>query len=157
MEKLLADSAVEPHRLGHMVDIGAGNLAEVGHFVDKSDFCRQERIGRIFDHFRSFKRGDDKRRLDQVKGVVDILHDGDGLFALRADRHTVRSHEVFDGRPFPLEFWVGDDIEGRRHGLMIPDDLFDPTTRPHRDRRFDYHHFVAFHVPRDLLRHLLHC
>jgi len=68
MKKFGPNTFVEAHPPGDVVDVGAEPVAELGNFVDESDFGREERVGGVFDELRRFDVGDNERSLDQIEG-----------------------------------------------------------------------------------------
>ena len=49
VEKLRSDAVVEPHPFGHVVNVGADELAQLGHLVDEGDLRGEKGIGGILD------------------------------------------------------------------------------------------------------------
>ena len=111
MQELRADAPVEPHALGHVVDVGAHQLAEPRDLVDERDLDREKPVGRVLDELRRGDVGDEKRRLDQVERPVDLLEHLDGAGVAGADDDAVRPQEVGHGRALAEKLRIRDDRE----------------------------------------------
>ena len=72
MQELVADPPVQPHALGHVLDIGADPFAQGRDFVDEGDLGGQKGVGRVFDHLGAFQPGEDHRKFAQEQRAVDI-------------------------------------------------------------------------------------
>jgi hypothetical protein len=70
MQEFAADAAIETDAAGDIVHVGTHTLAHVGHFVNESDFHGEKGIGRVFDQFGGFERGEQDRRLDQIERAI---------------------------------------------------------------------------------------
>ena len=44
IQEFFADAGIKPHPFCHLTDVGAGALAEIGHFVDIMDFHCQKGV-----------------------------------------------------------------------------------------------------------------
>ena len=111
MKELGTNPFIQPHGLGDMVDICPHPFTQVSHFINERNFGRQKGVGSIFDQLGRFEIGDHKRCLDKIERAIDIFHNGGRLFALASNNNPIGSHEIFDGRAFPQEFGVGDNIK----------------------------------------------
>ena len=98
MQKLLADTAVEPHALRNGLDIRSYPLAECCNLVDEGDFRGEEGVRRILDEFRRLEPRVDDRKVPQEQRAVDVTHDMAGPLTLETDHHPIRPHEVIDCR-----------------------------------------------------------
>ena len=56
-EKFWRDPSVLSHCRSDQPCVCPNLFAEVCNFVGKGNFCRQESVGRVFDHFGSLRRG----------------------------------------------------------------------------------------------------
>jgi hypothetical protein len=68
----LRQQPIEPIRLSRpmpraLLHVGANTLSQIGDPVDESDFGGQERVGGVFDQFRSASTGVQDRRLVEVE------------------------------------------------------------------------------------------
>ena len=150
MQELRADAAIEADALGHILDVGAHFLAELGDLVDEGDLGCEEAVGGVFDELGGLDRRERDRRLDQVERPVKRAHDLSRPFGLGADHHAIRPHEIADRGALAQEFRVGDHVEA----AFRPDpseNLRDLATGADGYRRFRDHHRVARHCAGDLL------
>ena len=75
MEKLAADAIVEADAARHVLHIGAGAFAQISNFVDEGDLRGEKGVRRIFRQFGGAPRGEQDRRLVEIKRSVDLAHD----------------------------------------------------------------------------------
>ena len=61
VEELAADPVVVADRVGQLLDVGAGGLAQLGHRVDEGDLGGEEGVGRRLHHLGGGVVGDDLR------------------------------------------------------------------------------------------------
>ena len=71
MQKLAADAAVEADAAGHVLDVGADRLAQIGDLVDEGDLGREKGVGGVFDQLGGLDVGEHDRRLDQIERPVE--------------------------------------------------------------------------------------
>ena len=133
------------------MDVGAESIAELSDFVDESDFGRQERVGGVFDELGRFDVGDHEWSLEQIKGRVNILHDGHSLSIAGADDDPVGSHKVGDCGAFAKELWIGDNRERMSFGFALGNDFLDELPGANRHSGFGDHHLVPIEVIGDRL------
>ena len=150
MQKLAADAAVEADALGHVLDIGADPLAQIGDLVDERDLGREKGVGRVFDQFRGLDVGEQHRRFEQIERTVERPHHRAGALAVGADHHPVGAHEILDRRAFAQKFGVGGDVEPawRPHP---PQDLGNLAPGADRHRRLGDDDGIIGQRPPDLL------
>ncbi len=142
MQEFAADPAIEADAAGNVVDVRADALAQIGHFVDEGHLHRQEGVGGVFHQLGGLDRGEQDRRLDQVKRAIQPPQHFLRALALAADHHPVRAHEIADGVAFAQEFGIGGDVEIEvRAGFA--NDFMDSAACADRDGRFGDDHGVA--------------
>ena len=74
MQEFRPDAIVHADAARQILDIGAGFLAQIGHFVDEGDLGREKGVGGVFDQFRRAPVDEIERRLIQVQRPVDFGH-----------------------------------------------------------------------------------
>ena len=128
VEEIRADPLVVAHPDGHLPHVGTQRLADVGDLVDEADAGGQEGVRGVLDHLRRAQVGDHNGR---PQGQVELGHLLGRLAVQGAQHDAVGVHEVVDGRTLPQELGIGDDAEGDRLGLVLPDDVGHPVARAH--------------------------
>ncbi len=126
------------------MNVGTNLFTKIGDFVDEGDFGCKEGIGRVFDHFRRFARGEDNRCFNQIKRTIKITHHVTGAFVGRSDHNTIRPHEIANCGPFAQEFGVGNHREFRIRSPFT-NNAFDFAPRADRYGRFGHDDGKAFH------------
>ena len=151
MQEFAPDAPVKADTLGHVMNVGAQLLAQIGNLVDEGDLGGEEGIGRVFDHLAGFQRGHNDGRLDEEQRPVEIAHNLLRPRALGADDHAVRPHEIADGGPFAQKFRVGGNVEiGIRP--CLPDNPLHLAPGADRHGGFGDHHRVTVQRLGDFLR-----
>ena len=106
MQKFVADPVVEPHAFRHQLDV----CAHLSHTVAISLINEILTARKALDAYLIISAvGMSVTTMgfpEQIQGTVEVLHDGDGLLAVRADDDAVRPHKVFDGGAFPQKFRI---------------------------------------------------
>jgi hypothetical protein len=98
MQKLTADAFVHADRARDVVT-SQPILSHRFAISLMNEPSSRESIGGVLRELRSFERSDHKRRFDQVKRAIEILHDRDRFFVATADHHAIGTHEVVDRAP----------------------------------------------------------
>ena len=151
MQEFVADAPVQPDAARHILHVTAQFLAQIGHLVDEGDLGGKKGVGRVFDQFRTFARGEDDRRLIQIKRAIDFAHHIARAFAVAAADHAIRPAEILDRRPLAQKFRVGGDIE-IAVGRGFSNDLFHLAAGADRHGRFGDDHRITVDQPRHLFR-----
>src|ERR1051325_10864686 len=146
MEKLTPDSLVHADCARDIVYVATNLLAQVRDFVNEGNLGRQESICRVLGQLRSFERRNDKRRFDQIKRTVEVLHDSDGFFVATPNYDAIGTHEVVNRRAFSKKFRVGNYAEVRTRFLSLTNQLANKLSGPNRHCRFSDDDLVAIHV-----------
>ena len=95
VEEARPDPLVEAHAFGNEGGIRIDPLTDSCDLVDERDSRGQERVGRVFDHFRGVDvRRDQDRRLQAFIEQPHLLRRS---AVVAADDHPVGVHEVLDG------------------------------------------------------------
>ncbi len=105
----------------------------------------------MLDEFGAVDVGDEKGGHERF---VDLLHQGRGALAVRAEDDAVRLHEIGHGRTFAEELGVRDDVELGIRGVAL-DRLGDLFPGFHRNGRLVDHDLVALDARGDFPGHLL--
>src|SRR5690349_5082760 len=100
MEKFAADAFIHADRACHVVYVATDLVTEIRDLVDERNLRREKRIRSILRELSSFERSNDKWRFDQIQRAIQIFHDRDRFFVTTADNHTIRTHEIVNGRTF---------------------------------------------------------
>ena len=126
-----ADPRVEAHPLHHLVDVAAGELAQVGDLVDEGDLRGQERVGRVLDDLGRVDVRDDHRPLERR---VELEQRHRHLLAGRADDDPVGAELSSIAEPSRRNsgFETTSKLTGRRPVAL--DDRPHQVARAHRHR-----------------------
>ena len=96
---------IEANAFGDLLDVCAGDLADIRDLVDEADSRRQERVGRQLDHLRG---GDVRPDYGRVQPTVES---GDPVavgFGERSDYDAIGMEKVLDSATFGQELRVRD-------------------------------------------------
>ena len=149
-EVVRADTPVEAHAAGDVLDVGADQLADVGDLVDEADAGGQVGIGRELDHLGRGDVGADDLGIETVVKRHDRVA---VLLVERPDHHPIGLHEVAHGRALGQELrarGVADAFEApgvERGAHLLP--------RPDRDGALHHQHRRA-DVGRQIFDHRPH-
>ncbi len=88
------------------------------------------------------------------KGLIHLLHQGDGAVRVPADDDAVRLHEVCHGAAFTQELRIADDIKLHAGLGIAADGLRHTLTGLHRHGALVHDHAVAVQELGDLTGHL---
>jgi len=114
-EELRADARVEADHLHHLVHVGAGRFADVGHRIHETQPRGEKGVGRMLGEFGRRNVGDDHRRAEHVVQLAEATTHG-GLGG--ADEDAVGVEEIAHCAAFAQELGV------RRHVHVVTrDDL----------------------------------
>eukprot|EP00760_Papus_ankaliazontas_P012579 PhM_4_TR15406/c0_g1_i1/m.8621 len=115
LQELGAQAAVVANGAAHLVDVGAGLLAQSADGIDGRNALRQEGVRGQLGEFRR----PHVRRDDALVGHPAAVHAGEhvhgglaGRVALTTDKDAVRHEKVVDGGALSEELRVGQDREG---------------------------------------------
>ena len=64
MQELTSDATVQPHSPGHVVNVGAHLLAEIGDLVDIGYLGGEKGVGGVFDELRGLAASEQNRRFN---------------------------------------------------------------------------------------------
>ena len=70
MQKLRADTVIEPDAARDLLHIGADFLGQVGDLVDKGDFGGKKSVGGVFDQLGGAPAGEHDRRAIEIKRAI---------------------------------------------------------------------------------------
>ena len=143
MKKFPSYSSVQPYCLCKRNNICIHRLADICHFINKTDLNGKKCVCSIFYKLGSFKRGLDKRRRNKVKRVVHLFHYFNGPFRVSADNHAVRPHKIINCRAFAQEFRIRDNIKISIRILLFHNSL-NLSGCPDRHRAFVYNNGIPF-------------
>ena len=107
MEEFGANAVVEANSAGNLLNINAGNFAEIGNLVDKAYLKGEKGICRIFDEFGAAPCGKQKWCLIEIKRPVNLGHDGAGPIIAEAYHDAVRFLEIADCRALAQKLRIG--------------------------------------------------
>ena len=111
IQKLIANTAVQPHTFGNFINISAGFLTEVGHFIDIMNFKRQKGIGCIFNRFR--RAAFDKQHIGfAFKRLIKLFDNRLSLLRISSDNNPVGMKEIMYGKTLAQKF-------RQRHNIKI--------------------------------------
>ena len=154
MQEVPPDAAVETDALGHVLNVGAQPLAQVGNLVDEGDLGRQEAVGGVLDELSRLERGEEHRRLGEEQRPVERPHDRLRPFGLDTDDDPVGAHEIADRGALSQELRIRDRIE-RSVRPSLPNDARDLAPGADGHRRFRRDDGVAVEGVRDLAGRLM--
>src|SRR5438067_1370768 len=117
-----------------------------------SSIATEERIRRVLDQFRAVDVGHKDRRHERL---VDLFHEIDGVFALRADHDAVGLHQVGHRAAFAQEFRIADDIELGPVSVVTLDRFAHLLAGFHRHRAFVHDHAITGQDIGDIARDFL--
>ena len=100
------DARVEAHPVGHLLDVGSGQLTELGHLIDEADLGRQEGVGAVFDQLGADAVAEEAGGAGATHQCRDPLH---GCDVLAADHHPARVPEVLQGGALAEELGKHDE------------------------------------------------
>jgi hypothetical protein len=158
LEEFVADAAIESDAFGDLEDICTDAIANIGDFINETNFGREEGIRGIFDHlggvevcFNNGNRlgGSWLTKTATSQGGVEFFHQGDRLVVAATEDNAIGIKGVMDRGTFPQEFRITDHIK-LHQGRVSPFFLHAiehnhayPIPGTNRHSGFVHNHFVG--------------
>ena len=111
VQKFRTYAVVDAHAARHVLYIGADLFAQIGDFIDESDFGGEKGVRGVFDQLSGTAAYVNYWRCVQVKWAVDFGHHTAGPRVISTDDNAVGMLEILYSGAFAKELRVRDDLQ----------------------------------------------